>query len=189
MIFLTLFYEFFKIGLFTIGGGYAMIPLMTQVCATNGWGTTEQIMNMIAISESTPGPFALNMATFIGVEQAGILGGVISSLGVVAPSFIIILIIAKLSSKINVKNKKVQSVLNGVRPVVVALIAVAFVSLLIKNLFGEVISISNLDVVGLIIAVIITGILFLRKKTSIFTIILVSGLLGLIGYFVESLII
>ena len=94
LILLKLFWTFFKIGLFTIGGGYAMIPLITQESVAAGWATETELMNYLAISESTPGPFAVNCATFIGFSQYGVLGALFATLGVISPSFIIILIIA-----------------------------------------------------------------------------------------------
>ena len=90
LLILKLFLVFFKIGLFTFGGGYAMIPLIKSEVVTRGWLLEEEVISFIAISESTPGPFALNMATFIGTSQAGILGALTVTLGVVLPSFIII---------------------------------------------------------------------------------------------------
>ena len=94
MIYLKLFLSFFKIGLFTFGGGYAMIPLIQETVLNNNWMGLEKLIDFIAISESTPGPFAINMATFIGTTKGGFIGAVFSTLGVVLPSFIIILIVA-----------------------------------------------------------------------------------------------
>ena len=94
MIYLQLFIEFFLIGLFTFGGGYAMIPLVRETVLENGWLTEAQFYDFIGVCESTPGPIAVNMATFIGSDQAGVLGSICATLGVVLPSFIIILIIA-----------------------------------------------------------------------------------------------
>ena len=93
MIYLQLFWEFFKTGLFTVGGGLASLPFLYDISDRTGWYTHAQLADMIAISESTPGPIAINMATFIGASQGGILGSLLATLGVVLPSFIIILII------------------------------------------------------------------------------------------------
>ena len=95
MIVLYLFLTFFKIGLFTIGGGYAMIPMIQQDILSHGWVSQSDLIDFIAISESTPGPFAINIATFVGMSKAGLIGAVSATLGVVLPSFLIILIIAK----------------------------------------------------------------------------------------------
>ena len=99
MIFLELFWTFFKIGAFTFGGGYAMLPLIQEAVLSKGWAAPEALINFIAVSESTPGPFAINMATYIGAEQGGILGAFCATLGVVTPSFIIILLVAKFFDK------------------------------------------------------------------------------------------
>lgn len=128
MILLKLFAVFFKIGLFTFGGGYAMIPMITDEVTRYGWATAETLTDFIAISESTPGTFAINTATFIGYEQMGIIGGVIATLGVIMPSFLIILIIAKFFGKFS-DNKYVKAFLSGVRPAVVGLIAAATYSI------------------------------------------------------------
>ena len=95
MIYLELFIEFFLIGAFTFGGGYAMLPLIQQVVLEKGWLSQEQLIDFIAIAESTPGPLAINMSTFVGVRLGGLLGAMMATLGVVLPSFIIITIVAK----------------------------------------------------------------------------------------------
>ena len=95
MIYIVLFLTFFKIGAFTFGGGYAMLPLIQEEVLKKAWLSQQEIIDFIAVSESTPGPFAVNMATFIGSQTGGILGAVCATLGVVLPSFIIILIVAK----------------------------------------------------------------------------------------------
>lgn len=95
MILVELFITFFKIGLFTFGGGYAMIPMITDEVVAKGWATAQMLTDFIAIAESTPGTFAINTATFIGMEQMGVIGAIFATLGVIMPSFIIILIIAK----------------------------------------------------------------------------------------------
>ena len=94
MIYLNLFLTFFKIGAFTFGGGYAMLPLMQQEVLANSWMREEELLNFIAVAESTPGPVAINMATYIGIETAGLLGAAISTFGVVLPSFLVILLVA-----------------------------------------------------------------------------------------------
>lgn len=130
MIYLTLFWEYFKIGLFTIGGGYAMLPLVTQIVDKYGWLTNAELLNFIGIAESTPGPFAINLATFIGVKVGGtaglgvfgsILGAFVATFAVVLPSLVIIVIVTKLFNKFR-SSKYVQGVLYGIKPVVVGLI-------------------------------------------------------------------
>ena len=104
MIFLKLFWTFFRIGAFTFGGGYAMLPLIQEAVLANNWAEPEALINFIAVSESTPGPFAINMATYIGTVQGGVLGALCATLGVVTPSFIIILLVAKFFEKFNLTN-------------------------------------------------------------------------------------
>ena len=123
-----LFITFFKIGLFTFGGGYAMIPMITDEVVSKGWTTAGLLTDFIAIAESTPGTFAINTATFIGMELHGIIGAIFATLGVMLPSFIIILIIAKFFGKFS-DNKYVKAFLWGVRPVVVGLIVSATYSI------------------------------------------------------------
>ncbi len=136
MIYLTLFWEYFKIGLFTIGGGYAMLPLVTQIVEKYGWLTDAELLNFIGIAESTPGPFAINLATFIGIKvgaTAGlgvfgsILGAVIATFAVVLPSLVIIIVVTKLFDKFRT-SKYVQGVLYGIKPVVVGLILSALLT-------------------------------------------------------------
>jgi len=124
VIFWELFYTFFLIGLFTFGGGYAMLPLIQERVVQNGWMTSEQITNFIAVSESTPGPFAINIATYVGTETGGILGAVCATLGVVLPSFLVILIVAQFYEKFK-KSRIVAGCMTGLRPVVVGLIGSA----------------------------------------------------------------
>ena len=128
MILFELFITFFKIGLFTFGGGYAMIPMITDEVVSKGWASAQLLTDFIAIAESTPGTFAINTATFIGMEQMGIIGAIFATLGVMMPSFIIILIIAKFFGKFS-DNKYVKAFLWGVRPVVVGLILSATFSI------------------------------------------------------------
>lgn len=132
MIYLELFWIFFRIGLFTIGGGYAMIPMITQeIVDEKGWLTDTQLLNYIGISESTPGPFAINIATFVGTSQGGVLGGVVATFSVVLPSLIIILIFAAIYSKIS-KNRFLRGAFDGIKPVVTGLISAAGVSIALQ---------------------------------------------------------
>lgn len=136
MQFLLLFWEYFQIGLFTIGGGYAMLPMVQQVVERNGWMTQTQLIGFIGIAESTPGPFAVNLATFVGMEVGkttslglfgGFLGAFLATIGVVLPSFVILIIVTKLFMKFK-ENKFVNGAMNGIRPVVVGLILAAVIS-------------------------------------------------------------
>ena len=132
---LTLFLVFLKIGVTTFGGGYAMIPLLQEEVISRGWLTSEKFMDLLAVSESTPGPIAVNMATFVGSSQCGILGALIATLGVVLPSFIIILLIVAIAKNL-LKLGGVKAFLIGVRPVVVALICFTAVSMFITIIIG-----------------------------------------------------
>ena len=130
-IYFILFIEFFKIGLFTFGGGYAMIPLIRQVVLEYGWMTEDSFTNFIGVCESTPGPIAVNMATYVGSTTGGFLGSICATLGVVLPSMIIIILILTLLKNL-IKNKHFQNALNGIKPVVLGLIFSTGLILLIK---------------------------------------------------------
>ncbi len=164
MIYLQLFWVFFRIGLFTIGGGYAMIPLINAEVIANNWLDNEMLINFIAISESTPGPFAVNIATFVGTSMGGFWGAVVATLGVVMPSFIIILFIAMFFRKINEK-QVVKDAFFALRPAVIGLIFFAFFNLSRQTFFGG-FSIKNFDSAKNIdiVAIIIFAILFTLYK-------------------------
>ena len=135
MIYLQLFLTFLKIGAVSFGGGYAMIPLIQDEVITNGWLGSEQILNFIAVSESTPGPIAINMATFVGASQGGILGALCATLGVVLPSFIIILIVASLIKSL-LKFAGVKAFIDGIRPVVIGLILGTSITIFMQVIFA-----------------------------------------------------
>lgn len=146
MIYITLFLTFFKIGLFTFGGGYAMLPLIQAEVLNHGWLAQQEIVNFIAVSESTPGPFAVNMATFIGTRLGNTFGAVCATLGVVLPSFIVILIVAKCFDKFK-NNSIVKGCMSGLKPATIGLIGAAVVSVgetvffsagLMTSVFGDV---------------------------------------------------
>ena len=187
-ILLDLFLTFFKLGLFTFGGGYAMIPLLTDEVIAHGWLAQEEIMNFIAVSESTPGPIAINMATFIGVSQGGVLGAILATLGVVLPSFIIILLIASIVTGL-MKYAGVKAFLQGIRPVVIGLILAMGITMLISVVIGlqHIGQKAIFDWKALVIFTIIalTHILYkkiMKKTLSPIILILVSAGLGMIFY-------
>ncbi len=136
MIYLQLFWEFFKTGLFAIGGGMATVPFLFDISARTGWFTTSELANMIAVSESTPGPIGINMATYVGFETAGILGSVIATLGLVVPSIIIIVIIAKILDAFAEK-PVVKTVFKYLRPAVIGLLLFALWQLLPLTFLGS----------------------------------------------------
>ena len=124
MIMLRLFWEFFKTGLFAVGGGMATLPFLYSMADSTGWFNAANLMDMIAVSESTPGPIGVNMATYVGFHTAGIPGALIATLGLVTPSVIIILLIARVLRQFR-ENKLVDAAFYGLRPCSVALIAAA----------------------------------------------------------------
>lgn len=126
-IFLQLFIEFFKAGLFAVGGGMATIPFLYDISDKTGWFTHAELTNMIAISESTPGPIGINMATYVGFTSGGVPGSIIATLGLITPSIIVILIIAGFLKAFK-DNKYVQSAFYGLRPASTGLIAAAGLS-------------------------------------------------------------
>ena len=134
MIFFELFYTFFLIGLFTFGGGYAMIPMIQEQVVGKGWISADALTDFIAISEVTPGPFALNISTFVGNTVAGPFGAICSTIGVILPSLIIIIIVAMIMKKF-ITNKYVQGGLNGVKPIVLALILSTALLMFVKIIF------------------------------------------------------
>lgn len=131
---LRLFWEFFKIGLFAVGGGPATLPYLMELTEKFNWYTMEELTNMIAVSESTPGPLGLNMATYVGFQTMGPVGGVITTLGLVLPSIIVICIIAAFFAKFN-QNRFVKSAFSTIRPAVCAIIAVSVYSICRVSLF------------------------------------------------------
>ena len=129
MIYLQLFWEFFKTGLFTVGGGLASLPFLYDISDKTGWFSHAQLADMIAISESTPGPIGINMATYVGFTSAGILGAVIASIGFIIPPLIIASIVSRFLKKFN-ENKFVKGAFYGLRAVSVALVCAALVSVI-----------------------------------------------------------
>ncbi len=134
MIFLRLFYEFFKAGLFAVGGGLATLPFLQNIADKTGWYTQAQLADMIAVSESTPGPIGVNMATYVGFTVGGVPGAVIATLGLITPSIIIILIMAAFLRAFR-DNKYVEAAFYGIRPASTALIASAGMSVVMISLF------------------------------------------------------
>lgn len=124
MIYLQLYLEFFKIGLFAVGGGLATIPFLQDLGTRTQWFTPDALSTMIAVSESTPGPMGINMATYVGLETAGVFGAILATLGTITPSLIIIIAISKILQKFK-ESKLVQGVFYGLRPASAALIAAA----------------------------------------------------------------
>lgn len=158
MVYLRLFYEFFKAGLFSIGGGMATLPFLYDISDKTGWFTYGQLADMVAISESTPGPIGVNMATYVGFTTAGVPGAVTATVGLITPSIIIILIVAGFLKSFK-DNKYVQSAFYGLRPASTGLIAAAGLSVaamvvLQKDLYaatGSLLDLFNLENMVLIV--------------------------------------
>ena len=136
MIFLELFWAFFMTGLFAVGGGMATIPFLYDMSTATGWFTHNELANMIAVGESTPGPIGVNMATYVGYSTYGIIGGLLATLSLVLPSLIVIMIVARAMDKYQ-KNPLVQNMFAFMRPAVAGLIAVAGYAVLKIALFKE----------------------------------------------------
>ncbi|MBO7085772.1 MAG: chromate transporter [Bacilli bacterium] len=186
---LLVFWTFFKIGLFTIGGGYAMIPMIESEVMNRGWISEAELANFLAISESTPGPFAINVATFIGFRQFGVVGSLVATLGMILPSFIIIIIIFKIYEKV-IGSKTVKSVLNGIKAVVIGLILAVVANLAVNELFvfdGD--TFVSVRWASVVISVILVALMLIfKKKMHPILLILISAVLGILAYGVVPLI-
>lgn len=197
MIYLALFWEYFKIGLFTIGGGYAMLPLVTQTVLNRGWMTEQELINFVGVAESTPGPFAINLATFVGNTVGsrdygvlgGILGATVATVAVVLPSLVIIIIVTKLLDKFK-NSKYVNGALSGIKPVVVGLILSAVVTVgckvILPQLNFKALSadgFSQFNWISLIIAVCVfalSNIKIKKKKIHPILLIIASAAVGIV---------
>ena len=167
MIYFQLFYTFFLVGLFTFGGGYAMIPMIEEQVVGNGWISDKALTDFIAISEATPGPFALNISTFVGNSVGGVFGAICATLGVILPSLIIIIIVAILMNKF-MKNRFVQGALAGVKPIVLTLILSTALLLFIKTIFFNGNAIKGdmtFDLKSLTLLIVLSGLLIIYRKT------------------------
>ena len=184
MVYLELFWSFFQIGLFSVGGGYAAMPIIEhQVVELHGWMTMQEFVDIITISKMTPGPIAVNSATFVGIQIAGLPGAIIATLGCIFPSCIIVLTLAWVYSRYR-NLSVVQGVLGGLRPAVVAMIASAGLSILVLSLWnGAAVSLNpaDLDWVSLLLFV---GALFALRRWKLNPIyaMLACGGVGLVLY-------
>jgi len=185
MIYLKLFWDFFRVSCFTFGGAYAAIPLIRDMVLGNGWITDERLTYMIAVSESTPGPIMVNLATYIGSDQAGFLGSLIATIGVVLPAYLVILLVVSIMNNF-IKNKYVQAVLRGLKPCVVGIVLATGVYMTFRNLLpaGQGLT---LNLPGLVIAAILTGLMLLypkiaKKTLSPIAVILCAAVLGVVVF-------
>ena len=173
MILIKLYTTFFKIGLFTFGGGYAMLPLIQEEMISHGWLTVNQFMDIVAVSQMTPGAIAINNATFIGFKLAGIPGVLATTLGVISPSLVIVLIIASIFNKF-ADNELVQKAWSGIRPAVIGLILTVVFSLGQQAIKGG----------KEVIIAVVSLILLTKLKLHPIIVIILSACLGLLLAFI-----
>ena len=185
MIYLDLFLGFLKVGCFAFGGAYGAIPLIRDVVMSYGWLNDEMLTYMIAVSESTPGPIMVNLATYIGSNQAGFLGAVIATLAVVLPSFLIILLVT-VSLKTALKNKYVQAVLRGLKPCVIGIVLATGIYMVLGNCLGAFsaikVNMQAIIITALLFAAIFGYKYFAKKKLSPIILIIVSAIAGVVVY-------
>ena len=191
MIYLRLLYSFIKIGLFTFGGGYAMIPLIQKEIEINGWLTPSQFIDIIAIAEMTPGPIAINSATFVGYKAAGILGGLVATIGVSLPPLILMMIVSKYFVKF-MNHPLVSSAFYFIRPIVAGLIFVAAVYVAQTTLFTQSVTLNNITGViknpfgfigyKSILVLVLTIISIAKFKVNPILVIIGAGILGALLY-------
>lgn len=187
MILLELFLTFFKIGLFTFGGGYAMLPLIQAEVTAKNWMPLSELVDFVAVSESTPGPFAVNVATYIGTELSGVPGAIAATLGVVMPSFLVILLVARVYEAFN-RSLVVRGVMSGLKPAVIGLIASAVISIGQTVLFPEGIAAIGIPSLLCSLAIFAVSLLLIFKaKLHPILIILISAVIGIVaGLFIFS---
>lgn len=185
MIYFDLFIGFLKVGCFAFGGAYGAIPLIQEIVQSYGWITDEMFAYFVAVSESTPGPIMVNLATYIGSDQAGFIGAILATLGVVLPSFLIILVLTALL-KTFLKNPYVQAVIHGIKPCIIGIVLATGVWMIIKNGF-----IKNGAFSPDIVSVAITAALFVvsylykkykKKPLSPIMLIVISAVMGVAAY-------
>lgn len=191
MIYLELFLGFLRVGCFSFGGAYAAIPLIRDVVLEYGWLDEEMVTYMIAVSESTPGPIMVNMATYIGASQGGILGSFIATLAVALPAFIIIILVTALLAMV-MKNKYVQASLDGIKASVIGIIITTGAWLIINNLgpvpYGE--ADIRAIIITVVLAVLYMGlnrVLKKNKKKTISPIMLIgiAAVIGVVAYGID----
>ena len=185
MIYLQLFWEFLKIGAFTFGGAYGAIPLIQQSVLSCGWMDEGMFANIIAVSESTPGPIMVNAATYIGNLQGGVFGAAVATLGVVLPSFVVILLVSTLLQKA-IEHRSVQSILRGIKPCIMGVILATGCYMALSTVIGSVKQFAWDWIALLILALLILTLLLykkLRKKDlSPILLIVIAAILGIFLY-------
>lgn len=182
MIYIDLFLGFLKVGCFAFGGAYGAIPLIRDVVLSYGWLSDEKLTYMIAVSESTPGPIMVNLATYIGSSQAGFFGAVIATLAVVLPSFMIILLITVLL-KTALKNQYVQAVLRGLKPCIIGIVLATGIYMVLMNCFGTICA-AKVDLQAILITILLFASMagykqIVKNKLSPIMLIILSALIGI----------
>ena len=181
MIYLQLFWEFFKTGLFSVGGGLATLPFLYNISDVYGWFSHADLADMVAVAESTPGPIGINMATYAGIRTAGIAGGLIATFGEVLPAFLITLLVASLLTRFS-ENRYVKSVMSTLRPLSVGLIGAAMLSVWRVALLhaGAQDLLSSFNWIAIALFAVLTALAFLFKKLHPIVIILIGAAAGIL---------
>lgn len=185
MTLVNLFLGFLKVGCFAFGGAYGAIPLIRDVVLSYGWLSEESLMAMIAISESTPGPIMVNLATYVGSSQAGLAGAVLATLAVVFPSFIIVLLITAALQTL-LKHKMIQSILQGLKPCVIGIVLATGVIMVLKNFLflhdSLAVKPKEFLITLLLLGLLICSKRFWKKKISPILLIVIAAGLGILFY-------
>lgn len=182
MIYLDLFLGFLKVGCFAFGGAYGAIPLIRDVVMSYGWLSEEMLTYIIAVSESTPGPIMVNLATYIGSCQGGFWGAVLATTAVILPAFLIILLLTAFLTAI-LKNKYVQAILQGLKPCVIGIVLATGLYMIVQNcLPGATVDILSLVITAILAAVMIVYKYIAKKKLSPILLIALSAIIGMLVY-------
>ena len=186
MIYLDLFIGFLKVGLFSFGGAYGAIPLIRDVVLHYGWMDEEALVNMIAISESTPGPIMVNLATYVGCSKAGVPGGILATLAVVSPAFLFIILLVTLFNRLAGQKKKwMKAAFNGIKPCIIGIILAMGVSMIGKNCINPIVK--EKDILPTVVTIVFATVYFgfrkiCKKKMSPIVLILIAAFAGIVVY-------
>lgn len=184
MIYLDLFLGFLKVGCFAYGGAYGAIPLIRDVVLSYGWLSDEMLSYMIAVSESTPGPIMVNLATYIGSDQAGLIGAIIATSAVVLPSFLVILLIT-ISLKTLLKDRYIQAILRGLKPCVVGIVLATGIYMVVNNCLNasnRVIDPKAMTITSILLCYMVVYKYIFKKKSSPIGLIVISAIMGIVIY-------
>lgn len=183
MILLDLFFGFLRVGMFAFGGAYSAIALIRDVVISHGWLTEEMLACMIAVSESTPGPIMVNLATYVGSHQAGLIGALLATLAVVLPSFVMILLVMGIFGSV-LENRYVQAVLRGLKPCMVGIVLATGIYMMLTNCISEQggFEMKPAVITGILLAMMLGSKRLLHRKLSPILLIVISGVLGVLFY-------